>query len=111
MVYAGTTLATLEEVEPPPAAVDAVSGVEMEPPGRSEKWALLWSLVDQSGESLSPVEKDLFYHLLLSYSDVIASSTADLGRTGRLWHSIHTGDTAPIRQHPSRTAASLRRSP
>ena len=40
----------------------------------------------------------MFFHLLLSYADVIADSTADLGRTDKLQHSIHTGDAPPVRQ-------------
>ena len=83
-VYAGTTLATLESVEPPPGAVDAVRSGDPEVPVGVEKQKLLWNLAEQSGRDLGPGEKDLLYHLLLSYADVIASSTADLGRTDRL---------------------------
>ena len=97
-VYAGMTLATLESVEPPPGAVDAVSSGDPEVPVGVEKQKLLWNLAEQSGRDLGPGEKDLFYHLLLSYADVIASSTADLGRTDRLRHSIHTGGVAPVWQ-------------
>ena len=97
-VYAGMTLATLESVKPPLGAVDAVSSGSPEVAVGVEKQELLWSLAEQSGQDLGPGEKDLFYHLLLSYADVIASSTADLGKTDRLRHSIHTGDAGPVRQ-------------
>ena len=97
-VYAGMTLATLESVEPPPGAVDAVSSGDPEVPVGVEKQKLLWNLAEQSGRDLGPGEKDLFYRLLLSYADAIASSTSDLGRTDRLRHSIHTGGVAPVRQ-------------
>ena len=78
-VYAGMTLATLESVEPPLGAVDTVSSGDPEVAVGVEKQELLWSLAEQSGQDLGPGEKDLFYHLLLSYADVIASSTTDLG--------------------------------
>ena len=97
-VYAGMTLATLESVEPPLGAVDAVSSGAPEVAVGVEKQKMLWSLAEQSGQDLGPGKKDLFYHLLLSYADVIASSTSDLGKTDRLRHSIHTGDAGPVRQ-------------
>ena len=98
-VYAGTTLATLESVDFPAGAVNAVSGdATVTAEADVEKLEMLWGLVERAGPDLSPGEKDMFFHLLLSYSDVIASSTADLGRTDRLQHSIHTGDAPPIRQ-------------
>ena len=40
----------------------------------------------------------MFHHLLLSYADVFASSTADLGRMDKLVHHIHTGDAMPVQQ-------------
>ena len=69
--------------QPPLGAVDAVSSGDPEVAVGVEKQELLWSLAEQSGQDLGPGEKDLFYHLLLSYADVIASSTADLGKTDR----------------------------
>ena len=40
----------------------------------------------------------MFFQLLLSFADVIASSTADLGRTDKVRHNIPTGDARPVRQ-------------
>ena len=40
----------------------------------------------------------MFFHLLLTYADVFAVSTTDLGRTDKLQHSIHTGNAPPTRQ-------------
>ncbi len=99
-VYAGMTLGTLESVEPPTrlGAVDTVSGEEPAATVEVDKQEMLWSLVEQSGQELSSGEKELFYQLLLSYEDVIAGSTADLGRTDRLRHLIHTGNAPPVRQ-------------
>ena len=59
---------------------------------------MLWSIVEGTGENLSSAEKEQFYGLLLEYSDVFARSDADLGRTGRLKHSIDTMGNHPIRQ-------------
>jgi hypothetical protein len=73
--------------------VDGGSMVEVD----LDKQEMLWDLVSSAAE-LSPGEKDLFYHLLLSYGDVFACSTSDLGKTSTLKHHIHTGDATPIRQ-------------
>ena len=78
--------------------MDAVSSGDPEVPVGVEKQKLLWNLAEQSGRNLGPGEKDLLYYLLLSHADIIASSTADLGRTDRLRHNIHTGGVAPVRQ-------------
>ena len=59
---------------------------------------MLWSIVEGTGENLSSAEKEQFYGLLLEYSDVFASSNADLGRTDRLKHSIDTMGSHPICQ-------------
>ena len=40
----------------------------------------------------------MFFRLLLSYADVFAVSTTDLGYTDKLQHSIHTGNAPPTRQ-------------
>ena len=55
-------------------------------------------MVETSEAGLSPGEKEMFYQLLLSYADVIAESAADLGKADCIRHSIHTGNSAPIRQ-------------
>ena len=59
---------------------------------------MLCQLAERTGPDLSTGEKEMFYHLLLSYADVIASSTSDLGRTDKLRYQIHTGDEPPRRQ-------------
>ena len=99
-VYAGMTVATLERVEPLMGGVDVVSETDQDPKQTVgvEKQGMLWDLVQRSGQDLSPEEKEMFHHLLLSYADVFACSTADLGRTDKLVHNIHTGDTRPVRQ-------------
>ena len=55
-------------------------------------------LVQEFGVALSAGERDLFFELLQSYTDVIEWSTTDPGRTDKLQHHIHTGDACPVRQ-------------
>ncbi len=62
---------------------------------------MLWEAVSQS-------EREQLYNLLLGYADIFASSDADLGRTGKLKHSIDVGDNNPIRQ-PVRRVPPYRR--
>lgn len=97
MVYTGMELTTLEEAETLVESMNAVSSGD--PPAiREEKREMLRRLADQSGYELSGEEKETFFHLLLSYADVFAVSTTDLGRTDKLQHSILTGDAPPTRQ-------------
>ena len=87
-LYRETELATLQEVDEPAkcvvGAVDEGQPTAVEP----RKQEMLWNLVEGSSPDPSPSEKDLFYHLLLSYADVIAHSKSDLGRTSILKHHI-----------------------
>ena len=68
------------------------------PAVREEKREMLWRLAEQSGPELSGEEKEMFFHLLFSYTDVFAVSTTDLRRTNKLQYSIHTGNAPPVRQ-------------
>ena len=91
-------LATLEGGKLPAADVKYVSGHKSAAPVDDEKLHMLWNIAQESGADLSPGQKDLFYHLLLSYADVMSYSTSDLGRTDKLQHCIPTGNGTPIRQ-------------
>ena len=104
---AGVRLDSVGGGETAGVRVDSVGGGETAGVGM-EKQELLWSIVENSGADLSSGEKDVFYHLLLSYADVLACSTSDLGRTDRLQHHIYTGDAAPVRQ-PVRRVSPHRR--
>ena len=97
-LYRAMELATLQEVDEPTACeVGSVEGGQTTAV-EQHKQEMLWDLVEKSPPDLSQNEKDLFYHLLLSYAYVIAYSAADLGRTSVLTHNIPTGNAAPIRQ-------------
>ena len=64
----------------------------------SDKQEMLRCHAEKVGTDLSAGKRDVFYHLLLSYADVFACSTSNLGRTDKLQHHIHAGDATPIRQ-------------
>ena len=94
-VTAGSEIATLESVEPPPdTVVAAVDNCTQTP----EKEEMLSRLVEENGGDISADEKEQLLTLLRQYADVFAASESDLGRTGNLKHEIHTGDAAPVRQ-------------
>ena len=77
-VYAGMRLATMHSHT---LVVEAVGDGEPEELVGTKKQKMLWNIVEQSGSDLSPGERDIFYNLLVSYADVLACSTSDLGRT------------------------------
>jgi transposase InsO family protein len=94
-LYAGAVIATIQPIDLPVE----VGGIDCQVPDVDEqKREVLWKLVEGSAADLTPGEREIFYNLLLSYADVMASSTSDLGRTGRLQHRIDTGTSPPIRQ-------------
>ena len=63
-----------------------------------EKEKMLWALVEQLDPELGCGERERFFNLLLSYADIFAVSSSDLGRTSKLQHGINTGNAVPIRQ-------------
>lgn len=63
-----------------------------------QKLAVLWELAAQTDSTLDPRQRDVFYNLLVSYADVFAESSTDLGHTHRLDHAIDTGSAIPTRQ-------------
>ena len=59
----------------------------------------LWEMA-QKADSLSDSEKQTLYETLMSYEDVFAADSSDLGRTGLFHHSVNTGSAAPVHQPP-----------
>ena len=59
VLYAGTTIAALESIDPPPGEVSVVSSStgSMKDTNKEE---LLWTLVEQTGEGLSTDLKNMF---------------------------------------------------
>ena len=85
----GTTLATLEPLYEDALAVCAVGSVAQEKDGDRNK--MLDSIVKATADRLSSNEKDKFFSLLSTYSDIFAGTRSDLGRTILLKNTINTG--------------------
>ena len=49
-------------------------------------------------EGLDSQEKKELSNLLMKYIDIFAQNSSDVGRTGKIRHSIDTGSSAQIRQ-------------
>ena len=99
IIPAGSHVANFEEVEHSPEVVAAAVPVESKDRDLDPaKATLLWDLVERSGERLREKEKEEFFVLLSEYSDVLASSSSDIGRTDKLKHGIDTRNASPIRQ-------------
>ena len=81
-VYAGSEIATLEQVEIPVESIQAVAtGYEFTIDDKNLE--LLTALANETEASLSSVEREQFFSLLCSYANVFASSTSDLGRISK----------------------------
>ena len=86
-------------------AVDELLSVN---PSISEsKRQLLWDMVLRA-DGLSDEERDALFAMLMSYEDVFATNSSDLGHTTIIQYSIHTGSALPIRQPPRRIPPHLR---
>ena len=95
-LYAGAVIVTLQHIEPP-AEVDAIdNAARVVDDGKRE---MLWNLVQECGAALSPVERDIFYDLLLTYADVMASSF----HQSQIWAGQvdSTTTSTPAVHHPS----------
>ena len=96
-IYAGAQIAALESVNVLEGSINTVGGKGV---GglEEEKEKMLWALVEQLDPELGCGERERFFNLLLSYADIFAVSSSDLGRTSKLQHGINTGNAVPIRQ-------------
>ena len=97
VLYAGSVIATMVPVDPP-TEVGAVGGGAETLIDDGERQKVIRQLVLDGCPELTQGEKETFFELLLKYADLLAFSTADLGRTSNLRHTINTGDAPPIRQ-------------
>ena len=95
-IYKGTRIASLTKL---PQTHLQASQVTTTP--SLHKQDLLRSIA-QNITTISDSEKEQFYSLLLSCSDVFPDDDDDLGHTHFLQHSINTGSAPPIRQPPRR---------
>ena len=101
-VYKNTQIATMEQIG---EGIDEhtinISTIESHKL-LEEKKQMLWSIVERCGKDLSEEQRRAFFHLLITYADVFAMSKMDVGRTGKLKHSIFTGNATPVRQSTRR---------
>ena len=96
MVYKGTKIATVEEIDDKPHG--AVLAVQPENEGVSSlKRQMLGTTVEECASNLAVDQKEQLFQLLLEYADIFADES-ELGRTDRITHSIETGSAPPIRQ-------------
>ena len=61
-----------------------------------EEKEILWSLVSEVGDNISPDEKNQLFALLLEYADIFSLASADLGHTTVLKHKIDTGSAVSV---------------
>ena len=95
-VHQSQKLAVVETIEAPTETPVALVGIKNGTASK-ERQQTLWSLAERSCNSLTEVQTEQLYELLLSYADVFACSDSEVGRTSKIRHTIHT-DEPPIRQ-------------
>ena len=96
VVYKGTKIATVEEIDDKPHG--AVLAVQPENKGVSSlKRQMLGTMVEECASNLAVDQKELLFQLLLEYADIFADE-GELGRTDRITYSTDTGSAPPIRQ-------------
>ena len=95
ILYKGTRIAALAEVEEPDSSVHVFTVQETEGVSPQVE-AALWELVKET--SLGTEEQDKLFVLLMDNADIFAMNKDQLGRANVLQRRIYTGDAPPIRQ-------------
>ena len=99
-VYKGTRVEQLELVQD---TADIQCDISSAQAGTSEEMKqILWYIVQNYRRRLTTTQEEQFFHLLLTYANVFAKSSTDLGCTTKLQHNIDAGKQAPIRQRVRR---------
>ena len=96
----GTVVATITEL-PPDNFMTAAQVTNTARAPSTPKRDLMWDIAS-SATSLSTSEREQFYSLLLSFSDIFPESDDDFGHTPLLQHRIDTGSATPTHQPPRR---------
>ena len=86
----------------------SVSAAQLQSESPQDKDAMLWEMVEATGEALDSEEREQLFSLLTEYADIFAIDSKDLGRTDKVQHQIVTGDSAPIRQQVRRVPPAKR---
>ena len=100
-IYKDTKLASLSQLTDDDQLLVSVVGTAQTPPISNNKKKTLWETARKS-ESLTDIQREQLYQVLLMYADVFPENDCDLGRTGVIKHTINTGNAHPIRQSPRR---------
>lgn len=66
-----------------------------------QKRNMLWDVVQRT-DGLSESEKDSLFMLLMTYEDVFATDSTDMGHTTVIKHTIDTGAAPPVHLQPRR---------
>ena len=105
VLYKGTSVATIE-----PIAGTHICPVSSNKPTQLSvaKQEILYTSSRPDNNSLSSEQSHALLSVLMAYADVFADGPEDVGRTNKIQHRIHTGDSAPIHLHPRRIPAAHR---
>jgi hypothetical protein len=75
---------------------------------RNDREERLLQQLDLELSHLTPLEQTQFKDCLISFADVFALDSTELGTTGVTQHNIETGDHPPVREPPRRVPFALR---
>lgn len=93
----------MEQLELVQDTADIQCDISSAQAGTSEEMKqILWYIVQNYRRRLTTTQEEQFFHLLLTYANVFAKSSTDLGCTTKLQHNIDAGKQAPIRQRVRR---------
>ena len=95
-IPAGTVIASWESIEPKPQP--KVATVAQAAEIDQIKSETLLTLAKEASSDLTPEQHKHFCSLLMGFADIFAVSSSDTGRTDKLEHTIHTGNSPPVRQ-------------
>ena len=114
ILYKDTSVATMQPMEnilisPVSAALtsespDGATSLDVPP----SLHATLAALAFPKNGALSQTQSEQLLSVLLSYADIFAADSDDVGRTHCTQHRVDTGMAVPIRQHPRRIPAARR---
>ena len=102
LLHKGTVIGTFSEllhtdIVPLKSSVSAMDSAP-------QHHSLLSELESIKNVDLSEAQNAALSQLLLSYKDIFASSSLDLGHTSIIEHEIYTGDARPIKSSPYRVS-------
>ena len=109
-IFQNTSLATFVATEPEIAtynieiAKDLSRSTETPEVKPEQKVDTSSDFQDTISPDLTEIQQSQLTNLLQKYRDVFAFTSAELGRTDLVQHTIDTGDSPPVRQRPYRTS-------